>query len=420
MAHDDDSGFKDVPSDSWFYDAVLTMASLNAVDGFSDGLFKPDEPVTVAQFLKMLCAAVIPDRAEPALALSDPNDWSEFFYYAALDYALIRESEFTLDQLDLPLSRYDAALLISRASEKILQESAPLRSDVNAIIADSGELPAKYVHAVQLCYSKGISGGFEDGSFNGEKPLTRAQGVVMVMRLTLPEVRNLPSPEPSPATRGAVTTSASIIATVPPAASGSPVLPTPSNSPVKDAAAFVAEETVIIGDSLTHGLYLYGKMREPTYLFSTGMSTSNALSKSFETNSGKKLKLIDALSGEDYKAVYILLGINELGSDVEAYSTRYGKLIDKIKETLPDATIYIESVLPVSKKKSNSGGSFTKANVLKFNDALMKLAEDKEVEYLDVYAIFADEDGYLPPDSTWDGVHLNTKYYAVWAKHLSS
>lgn len=46
--------FRDVPSDHWAYPSVLAMHQNGVVSGFQDGLFRPDEPVTRAQFSVML------------------------------------------------------------------------------------------------------------------------------------------------------------------------------------------------------------------------------------------------------------------------------------------------------------------------------------------------------------------------------
>ncbi|MDR0819790.1 MAG: S-layer homology domain-containing protein [Oscillospiraceae bacterium] len=404
--------FTDVNAESWYYDAVTALAEIKVIEGYRDGTFGPDDPLSTAQFLKMLCGSVLPNWSEPVLSDDSAANWQDVYYYAALDRNLIRESEFDINKLDAPITRYDAALLIGRAVENVLEEDSLLQSGISGLISDNRKLPAKYVHPVQLGYSMGLFSGYEDGSFGGDNYLTRAEGAVIVMRLTAPSMRlkypdNTPklaidskTPEPSPSA-----------APQPPS-----VIPPPVQT--EKPAEFVAEDTLFIGDSLTHGLYLYGKMRETNYLYSTGMSVFKALSNNFETPGGSDIKLSDALSGKKYAAVYILLGINELGSNVSDYTDAYGKIIDKIKELLPDTEVYIQSLLPVSKKRSTSGGTFTKDRINSFNESLAKLAADKEVNYVDINSLFADSEGYLPAASTWDGVHLNSKDYVTWANFL--
>lgn len=45
--------FKDVKKGVWFYDFVQTAVTKNIVNGYGDGTFKPDQPVNLAEALKM-------------------------------------------------------------------------------------------------------------------------------------------------------------------------------------------------------------------------------------------------------------------------------------------------------------------------------------------------------------------------------
>lgn len=60
----------------------------------------------------------------------------------------------------------------------------------------------------------------------------------------------------------------------------------------------------------------------------------------------------DALRQEpQHKRVYIMLGINDLGwPSMETFTGNYSKLIDAVRSSQPNATIYVQSILPVSKR----------------------------------------------------------------------
>lgn len=47
-------GFTDLPEDHWAYDAVQSLVADGTVSGFEDGTFRPNEPVTRAQLVKMV------------------------------------------------------------------------------------------------------------------------------------------------------------------------------------------------------------------------------------------------------------------------------------------------------------------------------------------------------------------------------
>jgi len=74
--------FNDVSSDNPYYEAVTNLTAEGIINGFEDGTFKPDEPVTRAQYTKIMCYAQNvgeiryseADRAKfPDV---DPNHWA--------------------------------------------------------------------------------------------------------------------------------------------------------------------------------------------------------------------------------------------------------------------------------------------------------------------------------------------------------
>lgn len=52
------AAFTDVPTDHHYYDAITNLSSEGILNGFGDGTFKPEEPVTRAQFTKIICYAL--------------------------------------------------------------------------------------------------------------------------------------------------------------------------------------------------------------------------------------------------------------------------------------------------------------------------------------------------------------------------
>lgn len=52
------AAFSDVPSDHHYYDAITNLSAEGILDGMGDGTFKPGDPVTRAQFTKIICYAL--------------------------------------------------------------------------------------------------------------------------------------------------------------------------------------------------------------------------------------------------------------------------------------------------------------------------------------------------------------------------
>lgn len=74
--------FSDVPSDHTYSNAITNLAAEGILNGFEDGTFKPDDPVTRAQFTKIICYAqnagtLVYSPAERAKFPDvDPNHWA--------------------------------------------------------------------------------------------------------------------------------------------------------------------------------------------------------------------------------------------------------------------------------------------------------------------------------------------------------
>ena len=179
------------------------------------------------------------------------------------------------------------------------------------------------------------------------------------------------------------------------------------------------DDAVFIGNSRTEGLKKFSGLSNATFITEVGLTVSSIFTDYCDISGGYRSRAFDALSGMNFSKVYIMLGMNELGWVYESvFKDDYGKIIDKIREINPDAVIYIQSIIPVSKWKDSSNDVFTNANVERLNAQLRDLADEKEVHYLDVAGALMDSEGYLPYEATGDGVHLEPPYCVKWTDYL--
>lgn len=77
--------FKDVPANYWAINYIQALASQNIIAGFPDGSFKPNEPVTRAQFATIVTKALTPSAKRPVIKFKDVA--SNFWAYAAIQSA---------------------------------------------------------------------------------------------------------------------------------------------------------------------------------------------------------------------------------------------------------------------------------------------------------------------------------------------
>ena len=195
--------------------------------------------------------------------------------------------------------------------------------------------------------------------------------------------------------------------------------------PVPAADAAVTEEyfedAVFIGDSRTEGLKMFGGPQNAKYYASNGLKVDTVFTRPvIKTATGDKVTVIEALrQTAPFKKVYIMLGINELGwAYSDLFIEKYGEVIDEIKKIAPEAQIYVQSLLPVTKERSQSDEIFNNANIGGYNDLIQQMATEKGIYYLNVAQCMADAEGNLYSDASTDGIHLKKAYCERWFDYL--
>lgn len=110
--------------------------------------------------------------------------------------------------------------------------------------------------------------------------------------------------------------------------------------------------------------------------------------------------------------VFIMGGINSLSDkNIDTVFQQYEALIDEVQAKLPEARLYIESILPISKEKEKDCADNTVISV--FNERLQTLAEERNLSYIDLHSLYI-LDGCMNPEFTKDGVHLYLDAYEYW------
>lgn len=191
------------------------------------------------------------------------------------------------------------------------------------------------------------------------------------------------------------------------------------------------DDAVFFGDSLTDGLGAYGSLHNATFIASTGVNPDSVFTKEAITLPGEedRCTMFSALGRIHPQKIYIMLGANWVGTNTgiekKTFLNHYRAMLEKILEQQPDAVIYIQSMLPVSKEyEENTNGNnlvgLTNGMILEYNEALLSLAEEMQVYYLDVHSAMVDDVGYLPSGETSDGMHLTPDYYARWYDYLTT
>ncbi|MDE7247240.1 MAG: hypothetical protein K2N43_05080, partial [Lachnospiraceae bacterium] len=180
-------------------------------------------------------------------------------------------------------------------------------------------------------------------------------------------------------------------------------------------------DAAFLGDSRTLGISDYAGLDGADFFCDNGMTIFKLLEDKGVTyqKTGQKVDLKEMLQEKSYGKIYIMLGMNELGyGDTRMYMKQYLKVLNQIREWQPGATIFIMANLHVSREKNNMETEFNNININDKNVASARLANGRDIFYLDSNPLFIDEEGYLQEELTFDGVHLYAQNYEKWRDFL--
>lgn len=178
-------------------------------------------------------------------------------------------------------------------------------------------------------------------------------------------------------------------------------------------------EVLFLGDSRTVGLSMYSYLSQATYCADKGVSVYDIFDKKIAKTGKKKVKIETLLKKKEFHTIYIMLGVNELGTGTDqSFAKKYSEVIDRIRELQPDSYIVIQSIMNLGKELSTKDEIFNNENIAGRNEEIKKLADNKHIFYLDINPVIVDEEGYIPKEYTFDSIHLKAKYYNLWADFL--
>ena len=181
-------------------------------------------------------------------------------------------------------------------------------------------------------------------------------------------------------------------------------------------------DAVFIGDSRTVGLYEYGGLEEVTTFYaSKGLTVYKLFDAEIVEIPGQRQKstIEDALLNNEFRKIYLMVGINEMGTGtVETFTAKYKEVVDHLLELEPNSILYIQGILKVTTERSDKGDYINNEGITARNNALAELADNRRIFYLDANPLICDETGGLVPSYTFDGVHLKAQYIEIWKNYL--
>ena len=127
-------------------------------------------------------------------------------------------------------------------------------------------------------------------------------------------------------------------------------------------------------------------------------------------------KYLDQLKTLNPDMIFLCYGLNDVGlgqwPDADDYVKDYAKVVKKLQKALPDATIYINSILPAVGVGLDADPDYPRID--EYNDALQKMCEEEGWPYIDNTQLAKEHENLYQED----GLHVETEFYKYWAANM--
>jgi lysophospholipase L1-like esterase len=176
----------------------------------------------------------------------------------------------------------------------------------------------------------------------------------------------------------------------------------PTSGATPDAAGPSDGPVVFVGDKLTQA----GSWSD----WLPDVQVAN-LGRAGDTTADVLDRLDDVIAAQP-SAVVLLIGTNDLShrASVEQVVRGNEEILFKLRHELPHTRLIVQSVLPRERERAE--------DIHEVNIHLRQFAPSVKAEYVDVFALLADEHGALRPEFSQDGVALSDAGYQTWLEAL--
>lgn len=182
-------------------------------------------------------------------------------------------------------------------------------------------------------------------------------------------------------------------------------------------------DAAFLGDSITEGLSEYDiDLSGALVCGYIGAAPNQIVNRTALTHPDRGEEVpLDVLAQAQPAKLYILMGTNTLvnaGND-EAFLTYYDKMMEELRNTLPNTILYVQSILPVRPDVKEKSPGLDNTRLAAINQSISQIAVKYGAYYLDLWETFADEEGNLREDIAQpDGIHLTVPGYQEWVTFL--
>lgn len=170
---------------SWAKPYADRLIGMGVISGYGDGKFRPERPVTRAEWVKLLADALGLPTASGATSFADDSlipAWAKAQVKAATDAGYVTGFEASGGSVfngSQPITRAEIAVI----SARVLKVAGSVPSGAGKTFADAAHIPSWAIDAVGQAAAASIIDGYLDNTFRPDASLTRAEAVKIAYAL---------------------------------------------------------------------------------------------------------------------------------------------------------------------------------------------------------------------------------------------
>lgn len=187
-----DSDFKDIKPTDWYYNSIINLTDRSIINGYTDGTFRPNNPVTTAEFLKLSLETAGIEVEK------NTNPWHKGVMDKSLSLGIITRDLY--NKPNEPIKRKDVAVVLAKLIEKtpslkdeFITERSKDYDRFKYLLYDTTKLSQEYRNAIYKLFEYqliiGTTNEKDQVFYKPESNLTRAEIATIIERLIEPSKR---------------------------------------------------------------------------------------------------------------------------------------------------------------------------------------------------------------------------------------
>ncbi len=176
--------FDDVKETHWAFSYINEMSSRGILKGYPDGAFYPENPVTRAEFAKIMCLAsglTVSTVSSASYSDVDTDDWFAPYVETGKYYLsgyVSNGQKFYMPDSNALREDIAVALVKLKGYDTTIYDESVLKT----MFTDWQSISEGARKYVSVAIEKGLISGFEDNTFRGQDTITRAQASALLWR----------------------------------------------------------------------------------------------------------------------------------------------------------------------------------------------------------------------------------------------